>query len=192
MTPWSKVARRIRVPLGFAFVVFYFWLARPTPKSLLLGLLGIVPGLFLRALASGYVRKNEELAMSGPYAYTRNPLYLGSLLIAAGFAAASRSWWIVIALAVMFVAIYLPVIRGEEDFLRRKFPEYEEYSQRVPRMLPRFTLQPRSNGQSSLSSLSSLSSFSWALYRRHREYNALLGAAGIVVALVVKMKLFTA
>jgi protein-S-isoprenylcysteine O-methyltransferase Ste14 len=73
---WSKTARRIRVPLGFLFALLYFWLARPCGRSLALGAILILPGLLVRALASGHVRKNEALATSGPYAYTRNPLYL--------------------------------------------------------------------------------------------------------------------
>jgi protein-S-isoprenylcysteine O-methyltransferase Ste14 len=141
---WSKVARRIRVPLGFLFAVFYFWLARPSWGSMAQGAIGVVPGLAIRALASGNVRKNEALATSGPYAYTRNPLYLGSLLMGLGFAVAGRSWWVGIALVFMFFAIYLPVIRGEEEFLRVKFPEFEEYARRVPRLLPRL----RSTGES--------------------------------------------
>jgi protein-S-isoprenylcysteine O-methyltransferase Ste14 len=91
----------------------------------------IVPGLLIRALASGHVRKNEALATSGPYAYTRNPLYLGSLLMGVGFAIAARSWWVGVILVVMFLAIYLPVIRDEENYLRQKFPEFEEYARRV-------------------------------------------------------------
>ena len=94
MAEWSRVARRIRVPLGFAFAVLYFWLARPSWPSLAFGAVLIIPGLAIRALASGHVRKNEALAMSGPYAYSRNPLYLGSLLIGIGFALAARSWWV--------------------------------------------------------------------------------------------------
>jgi protein-S-isoprenylcysteine O-methyltransferase Ste14 len=82
------------VPLGFLFAVLYFWLARPSWRSMTLGAILIVPGLLVRALASGHVRKNEALATSGPYAYTRNPLYLGSLLIGMGFAVAARSWWV--------------------------------------------------------------------------------------------------
>src|SRR6266498_2978785 len=81
MVEWSRVARRIRVPLGFVFAVLYFWLARPTWQSIALGSVAFVPGLLVRAFASGHVEKNEALATSGPYAYTRNPLYLGSLLI---------------------------------------------------------------------------------------------------------------
>lgn len=178
MAEWSRVARRIRVPLGFAFAVLYFWLARPTWRFLGVGAVLIVPGLLIRALASGHVRKNEALTMSGPYAYTRNPLYLGSLLIGLGFAVASRSWWVGVVLVAMFFVIYVPVIRGEEKFLREKFPEFEEYARRVPRMFPRIGRSSEGGG-----------SFSFDLYRQHREYNALLGALGMMAALVAKMML---
>src|SRR2546430_10075303 len=134
MAEWSRIARRIRVPLGFLFAVIYLWLARPTWRSIALGSVVIIPGLLIRALASGHVRKNEALATSGPYAYTRNPLYLGSLLVGAGFSVAARSWWIGAALVVMFFAIYIPVIRDEEAFLRHQFPEFDEYARRVPRL----------------------------------------------------------
>ena len=178
MAEWSRVARRIRVPLGFGFAVLYFWLARPTWRFLALGAVLVVPGLLIRALASGHVRKNEALATSGPYAYTRNPLYLGSLVIGIGFAVASRSWWVGIALVVMFFAIYVPVIRGEEKFLREKFLEFEEYARRVPRVFPRIGGTFDGGG-----------SFSFDLYWQHREYNALLGAVGMMAALVAKMVL---
>jgi len=179
---WPKVARRIRVPLGFVFAVLYFWLARPTWSSIGLGALVVLPGLLIRALASGHVRKNEALATSGPYAYTRNPLYLGSLLIGIGFAIAARSWWIGIALVAMFFAIYLPVIKNEEEFLRETFPEFEEYARRVPRMFPRIVARSEAASQSG--------GFCFDLYMRHREYNALIGALAMLVALVVKMILF--
>lgn len=179
MAEWSRVARRIRVPLGFVFAVLYFWLARPNWRWLAIGLVLIVPGLLIRALASGHVRKNEALAMSGPYAYTRNPLYLGSLLMGMGFAVAARSWWVGIALVVMFFAIYLPVIRGEEKFLREKFPEFDEYARRVPRMFPRII--PATAEEES--------GFSMDLYLKHREYNAALGVIAIVAVLALKMML---
>jgi protein-S-isoprenylcysteine O-methyltransferase Ste14 len=183
MTQWSQIARRIRVPLGFLFAVLYFWLARPSWRSLIAGAVVVVPGLLIRALASGHVRKNESLATSGPYAYTRNPLYLGSLLIGLGFCIAARSWWVGVALVVMFVAIYLPVIRDEEAFLRRTFPEFEEYARRVPRMGPRFTRHPGAGSGAS-------AGFSWDLYLKHREYNASLGAVGMMAGLILRMSRF--
>ena len=178
MAEWSRVARRIRVPLGFAFAVLYFWLAQPSWLFIALGAVLIVPGLLIRALASGHVRKNEALATSGPYAYTRNPLYLGSLLIGIGFAVAARSWWVGVVLVVMFFAIYMPVIRDEEKFLRGKFPEFDEYARRVPRMFPRLT--PFRSGEEG-------GGFSMELYWKHREWNAALGAALLVAALIGKM-----
>ena len=141
----------------------------------------IIPGLLIRALASGHVRKNEALATSGPYAYTRNPLYLGSLLIGLGFAVAARSWWVGVVLVVMFFAIYLPVIRGEEAFLRKAFAEFDAYAKRVPRMFPRLSPFPLSEDRDG--------GFSVDLYLKHREYNALAGAVAMVAALVVKMML---
>jgi protein-S-isoprenylcysteine O-methyltransferase Ste14 len=176
---WGRIARRIRVPLGFVFAVLYFWLARPTWQFILFGAVLILPGLLMRALASGHVRKNEALATSGPYAYTRNPLYLGSLLIGVGFAVAARSWWVGGLIVLMFFAIYLPVIRGEEAFLRSKFPEFEDYARRVPRMFPRITLHSYGHDESG--------GFSMDLYLKHREYNALVGAAVMMALLILKI-----
>jgi protein-S-isoprenylcysteine O-methyltransferase Ste14 len=175
MDSWTRIARRARVPLGFVFVVLFLWLARPSPISLLAGVMVAIPGLWLRAVASGHVRKNEVLTTTGPYAYTRNPLYLGSLIISVGFALMARSWWIMAAVAVFFVSIYVPVIRGEEAYLREHFPGFESYAQQVPMLLPRWRSKQAENG------------FSWRLYRQHREYRALLGAAAVVAMLVGKM-----
>ncbi len=173
---WARIARRIRVPLGFAFTAIYLWIAQPTITSMLIGGALIIPGLAIRALASGHVQKNEQLAVTGPYAYTRNPLYLGSLILAVGFAIAARNWWIGAGLVAMFLIIYLPVIRGEEAFLRERFPEFAEYALRVPRLLPR--LSSFSNNRQS---------FSASLYRKHREYNAALGSAAMLAALAGKL-----
>jgi protein-S-isoprenylcysteine O-methyltransferase Ste14 len=181
MAEWSRVARRIRVPLGFAFALLYFWLAKPTWQSLALGAILIIPGLLIRAFASGHVRKNEALATSGPYAYTRNPLYLGSLLIGIGFAIAARSWWVGAILVAMFFAIYMPVIGSEEKFLQEKFPEFDDYARRVPRIFPRLT---------AASSSDDIGGFSIGLYLKHREWNALLGATAIVAVLILKMRLW--
>jgi len=179
MNSWSRIARRIRVPTGFLFAAFYLWKARPIATSLACSLLLVAPGLLLRAYASGYVKKNAELTVTGPYAYTRNPLYLGSILMAFGFAAASRSVWITLVLALLFAVIYVPTIYGEEQYLRSAFPAFESYAKRVPRLLPRLT-PARIEGEGS---------FSGALYRQHREYNSLLGACAVYAVLVVALLL---
>jgi len=173
---WARVARRIRVPLGFGFAALYLWLAHPVARTLLPGAVFVAIGLALRGLASGHVQKNEQLTMTGPYAYTRNPLYLGSLILAIGFVIAARSLWIALILVVLFLAIYLPVIRAEEKYLAQRFPEFGGYAGRVPRLLPRMSPLGDSSGK-----------FSWALYWKHHEYNATLGSVAILVALVAKL-----
>ena len=181
---WNTIARRVRVPLGFLFAIAYLWLAHPSATSILAGSAIAAAGLGIRALASGYVRKNEDLATTGPYAYTRNPLYLGSIVIAAGFAVMARSWIVVVALAAMFLAIYLPVIRGEEGFLRERFPQFAEYERRVPRLIPRL-------GELFRRSSDSGSGFCKTLYLQHREYNALAGTLAVMALLVIKLAVFT-
>ena len=124
---WQRVARRIRVPLGFlaaALYVFELWRRAPRPAAVAWSLALVLPGLWLRAYASGYVKKNRELTVTGPYAHTRNPLYLGSMLMAAGFAVALLSWPVAVVLAAGFTVIYVPVIASEERFLRATFPEF--------------------------------------------------------------------
>ncbi len=177
LTRWSKIARRIRVPAGFLFAAFFLWRARPSGISLAWSLVLVIPGLLLRGYASGYVKKNDELTMTGPYAYTRNPLYLGSIMMAFGFAAASRSVMITLLLALLFVLIYAPTIYSEEQFLRSTFPAFEGYCRQVPRLLPRLT-PARLGGEGS---------FSGALYRRHREYNATLGASAVYAVLIAAL-----
>ena len=181
-TRWQKIARRIRVPLGFVFAGVFLWLARPTGKTMLLSLLLVVPGVWLRAYAAGYVRKNAELTRTGPYAYTRNPLYLGSMMIAFGFAVAAGSWIILITLAVLFAAIYIPTIQGEEGYLREHFAGFDEYAAKVPRLLPRLTAAEFPANENA-----SGGRFSWQQWRHHREYNAFMGAGAIYLALAVRL-----
>jgi protein-S-isoprenylcysteine O-methyltransferase Ste14 len=167
--------------MGFVFALFFLLTAHPSVHSLLWSLLGTVPGVALRAYASGYVTKNTELTTTGPYAYTRNPLYLGSMLIAFGFAVAAHSWWIALALAVLFALIYLPTIRSEEEFLRGHFSDYGEYARRVPRLFPRLTAATAVMGGGFSGG------FSGALYRKHREYNAALGTLTIYAVLLLRL-----
>lgn len=189
---WQQVARRIRVPLGFlTAAVFLVEVARrpPHPAAIAWSLLLILPGLALRAAASGTVKKNQELTITGPYAYTRNPLYLGSTLIAAGFAMALLSWPVALLLAFGFAAIYIPVIASEERFLRDTFPEFEGYCRAVPRFIPRLT-PARLPAELGLPAVSQpvtpapTGGFSFALYLEHREYNSALGAALLYLSLL--------
>jgi protein-S-isoprenylcysteine O-methyltransferase Ste14 len=171
ITRWQRVARRIRVPLGFltaALYLFELWRRTPHLAAVAWSLALVVPGLWLRAYASGYVKKNQELTTTGPYAHTRNPLYLGSMLMAAGFAVALLSWPVALVLAIGFPLIYVPVIASEERFLRATFPGFDAYCRQVPRLVPRITPAGSPGDDRS-------GHFSLALYLKHREYNALLG-----------------
>lgn len=180
MASWSRIARRVRVPMGFLFAIVYVWLAHPTTRSIAIGAAVALGGLVIRAFASGHVQKNEMLTVTGPYAYTRNPLYLGSIILACGFLIAARSWWIALIAFVMLLAIYLPVIRSEETFLRSRFPEFDDYARNVPRLLPRLRAYQSSDG-----------SFSWRLYWKHREYNAAIGTLCMIAVLIGKLVWFT-
>lgn len=173
---WTRFARRIRVPLSFAFVIVYLWLAHPTWRSVSIGAVIAFCGLALRALASGHVRKAAELTTTGPYAYTRNPLYVGSLIVAIGFAVAAWNLWLGVSMIAVFLAIYIPTVRFEEEFMRREFAGFDEYARKVPRWVPRLRAESDIGGQ-----------FSATLYRQHREYNALVGAAAVLAALIGKI-----
>lgn len=190
MQTWQRVARRIRVPLGFAVAALYLfelWRHAPRPVAIAWSLALTVPGLCLRGYASGYVKKNRELTATGPYAHTRNPLYLGSMLMAAGFALALESWLIAAVLAVGFAIIYIPVIASEEQFLRAAFPGFDEYCRHVPRLIPRLTAYKGAQAGAPHSpsvTKGPAEGFSWALYLKHREYNAAIGAMLLYLSLL--------
>ena len=189
---WQQVARRVRVPLGFVMAAVYLLeVARRTPHPIFIAwsLALVLPGLALRAAASGTVKKNRELTMSGPYAYTRNPLYLGSSLIAAGFAFALDSWLVALLIAVGFVVIYAAVIVSEERFLRANFSAFDTYCRSVPRFLPRMTPAKTGRGNPAEDVSQAVtpvtgSGFSPGLYFAHREYNAAIGAALLYLSLL--------
>ena len=174
MTRWQRVARRIRVPLGFVAAALYLvslYRQRPELKWMLASVPFVVAGVLMRSYAAGYVKKNRELTRTGPYAHTRNPLYLGSILIAMGFALALENVWFSLVLVVFFVVIYVPVIASEERFLRATFAGFEDYCRQVPRLSPRVTAAEAPGGETG-----EPGRFSMELYRRHREYNSAIGA----------------
>lgn len=189
---WQRIARRIRVPLGFlaaALYLFDLWQRAPRPAAVAWSLTLVLPGLWLRGYASGYVKKNQELAVTGPYAYTRNPLYLGSMAMAAGFALALLSWPVALVLSVGFTVVYVPVIASEERFLRATFPVFDGYCRRVPRLIPRLTPAVRNRDESfplrdEGVHGAAAGGFSMELYLQHREYNAAIGAALLYLSLI--------
>lgn len=180
MSVERKFWMRWRVRLGYPVAVIYWLLATPSPRWILIGGSIALFGLLVRATAAGYLRKSEELATSGPYECTRNPLYFGSSLLAAGFAIAGASWWAAGVVTGYFAVFYYAVMRNEEDELRELYGSaFVEYADRVPLFFPRMfggNSDPRAKGPPS-------KQFSWAQYRRNREYKALIGtmaALGLV------------
>lgn len=170
--PYADQVARMRVPSGFLLVALFAWLSHPTRRSLLIGFPVSMLGLFLRGWAAGHLAKNQQLAQSGPYAHTRNPLYIGTLLVACGLVLAGRSIVLAAVFAAVFLLVYLPVIELEEQHLRDLFPAYDDFARRVPVLWPRLT--PAGGDRR----------FEPALYVRNREYQALLGfllGAGFLV-----------
>ena len=165
---------RWRARLGFPLAAICLWFARPTPRSIVAGAALAVAGMAIRAAASGHLRKGEAVAMSGPYARTRNPLYLGSAVLAMGFVAASRSWMAAALVAAYYLALYPFLMRREEAELRARFGDvFDEYARRVPLFWPRL------RGASSPGGVR----FSWERYARNREYQVAMGVAALLAAL---------
>jgi protein-S-isoprenylcysteine O-methyltransferase Ste14 len=181
---YSDLAARIRVPSGLLLGIVFILFAQPTPIKLLWGSAVALGGLLLRAAGAGHLAKNRRLATSGPYAYTRHPLYLGSAIAGVGFCVAGGPWWFFLILAVFLTAVYLPVIRREEIHLRQLFPgEFGNYSQSVLFLFRRPSALPAPQGEPNR--------FSWELYCKNREYRAFLAYLAIMLVLLGKMILMT-
>jgi len=175
--PYADFVARLRVTTGFILVLAFAWFSQPDVQSLILGVPVSLAGLLLRGWATGHLQKDARLAESGPYAYLRNPLYVGTLLVAAGFVIASRRWLLAALFAAFFVLIYLPAIQLEEQHLARLFPNYAAYCTRVPSLWP--TFHPAKSD----------ARFQWSLYVRNREYQAALGFLAGVAFLIAKLLL---
>ena len=176
--PYADLVAKLRVPSGFLLVAAFAYFAAPDAASLKMGIPVSIAGLLLRTWAAGHLAKNRNLATSGPYSYSRNPLYVGTLLVAAGLVIASRQWLLAALFGAVFFLIYLPVIELEEQHLRELFPEYGDYAKNVPMLLPLGRL--RSNGE-----------FQRALYMKNQEYQALGGYLLGLLVLVWKAGLLS-
>jgi protein-S-isoprenylcysteine O-methyltransferase Ste14 len=176
---YAERAARLRVREGFFLAAIFLIWARPTPAGLVSGGAIALAGLLLRAWGAGCLEKDRRLATGGPYAYTRNPLYLGSALAGLGFAIAAGRWWFLVLLVTFFATVYWPVMRHEQARLERLFPEeFPLYAQAVPMFWPR--LRPWTGSGSAVR-------FDLARYRRNREDRALLGSLVIVLFLCARM-----
>jgi protein-S-isoprenylcysteine O-methyltransferase Ste14 len=176
---------RWRVRTGYPVGAIYWILAMPTPRFIAIGAAFAALGLLIRGAAAGHLRKDKVLAATGPYAHTRNPLYLGSAFLACGFALAGRSWVGGIVVVLYFVVFYYAVMRNEEEDLRVRFgPPFERYARLVPLFFPR-AVNPADLVD--LRDPDSPTRFSWALYQRNREYRALLGTILALAVLWLRM-----
>jgi protein-S-isoprenylcysteine O-methyltransferase Ste14 len=182
---YAAWAARRRVPLGFAMAVAFLIMSKPTFYLLIIGGGIALLGLFWRGLAAGYLEKGKVLAISGPYRYTRNPLYLGSFMMGLGFAVAGGSWLLGVGFLGFFLTIYWPVMRREETELRQRFSEaYDRYAGSVAQFIPNFYAPSESNR-----TFSSPEKFDWHRYRMNREYEAALGYLIGLVVLALKLRL---
>jgi protein-S-isoprenylcysteine O-methyltransferase Ste14 len=190
--PYADRVAKLRVPCGFVLVGAFLWFSRPSAVSLAWGLPVAFLGLALRAWAAGHLEKNQQLTESGPYAWVRNPLYIGTLTAAAGFVIASRRWELGALFAAVFLLVYLPVVELEEQHLRKLFPAFDEYSRRVPKLIPRAPGAHRAatvDHRKSTAwppSRSTAKPFRWSLYLHNREYEALIGFLAGTAALLWK------
>lgn len=173
---WKQIWR---VPLGFICAAIFIVFSRPTAATLAIGGAVACFGLLLRAWAAGHIRKNDALAIGGPYAYTRNPLYLGSFMIGLGFTIAAARPALAILFGLLFLSIYLPVMRVEASTLQQLFGSgYRDYAREVPLFLPR--LMPYRN------ETAAPVGFKGSLYMRYREYEAAIGLLVIWGILLAK------
>lgn len=185
MTDRAAFFARWRVRLGYPLAIAILWLARATPRSIAIGALLGTFGLILRAYAAGYLHKQETLTITGPYAYTRNPLYLGSVLLALGAGVATHSWIATVLLLGYFALFYSIVMRREERELRGRHGDaFDAYARAVPLFFPRVTPAKMTD-----ISAESAGAFSYAQYRKNHEWQATLGFVMLLAALLILWRL---
>jgi len=180
-----NVWMRWRVRIGYPLSIVFWLLATPTRESIMYGSIIAGFGLLIRGAAAGHLVKYQQLATRGPYAYTRNPLYLGSAILAAGFAVAGHSWIAAAMLGIYFTVVYFAVMQNEGADLRVRYGAiFDEYASRVPLFFPRPFGKSK---KSAANPAGSSRGFSWAQYQRNREYQALLGTILAMMAVALKL-----
>jgi protein-S-isoprenylcysteine O-methyltransferase Ste14 len=181
---YRELSGKARLPLGFVLAATFIVLAKPNAGLLPIGLAVGFLGLLLRAWAAGHIEKNRRLSTGGPYAFVRNPLYLGSFLLAMGFALVWH-WGFVLLVIAFFVLVYAPTIQQERDSMASLFPtEYAEYAAHVPLFLPRV-----SPWRPSAETDGRPVGFSVGRYLGHAEWKAALGFTAGASWLLLRLKL---
>ncbi len=178
MADYAGWAARLRVPLHFALAVLVLEFAHPTGALLAVGAAMVAAGLVVRAWAAAHLRRDQPLTTSGPYAYLRHPLYLGSAFILAGFALAAGRWWLGAVVGLYFLLVFLPVLGREEREREAAAPaDYAAYRSQVPALVPyrgRYGAAPAAR-------------FDWQLFRSNREWRASAGCAVLLALFYAKM-----
>ena len=178
--PSKSLLQQLRVPLGFVLGGLYLWLARPDRTTLGVGAAVALAGVLVRAWAAGHIVKNGRLATAGPYAHTRNPLYVGSFLIACGFAVMAHPL-VLLVVALFWLAVYAPVMRREAAHVRALHPDaYDAWARGVPMFVPRLTPYRGAAGDRE--------PFDAKLYLYHREWQAGLGYVAAVAWMAFRVR----
>jgi len=176
-----KTILRQRIRAGFFGLILVIILSKPNLVSFLLGLGVCIIGLFIRIWASGHLIKEKKLIVSGPYQHTRNPLYFANLIIGISVVVVSLSWVVLIIFIAYFLLFYPPIIKREKGKMKHLFPkEYKEYEKKVPLFFP--SLKPHRSSEKR--------QFSWELYKKNKEYRAILGAVLFWMLMVGRMFIF--
>ncbi len=172
---------RYRVSVGIFVLLLVLIFAEPTFKSILWG--GVIgfAGVLIRAWASGHLNKNNKLTVSGPYRFSRNPLYLGNIIMGIGLMVNANSYISAIFLSLYFLLFYPFLIIREKKYLKNKFKDYENF-EKVPLLIPnpfRYAKRTKETAQK----------FSFTRYFTNREYNAFLGLLTIILLFVLRIYL---
>ena len=179
------IQQRIRVPVGFAYAALFLYFSRPTPPWFLSGIALGALGLCLRIWATGHLEKWSGLAVSGPYRYTRNPLYLGSFVMGLGITLAGGVLWLAALYLGVFFFLYQSVMRREEQELLQAYAaQARDYLQSTP------LFWPWRKGSSAVGSQFKQQdqSFLWRRVYRNREYNAVIGFVILAAVIFIKMQ----
>ena len=180
MKSWGKLAQRLRVPVGTVIGILFLILMRPSWHSLSVGGAVALVGVLLRLWASGHIDKGKALTKGGPYACSRNPLYLGSLFLALGVIAAGQAFWLLVPFGVFFSTFYYPVMKAEEaELLSGYGSKFMEYRQEVPIFFPRFSRNRMAEARST-------SIFRWSRVTHNGEHRTLIGFLLIETFLIIK------